>query len=193
MRTKTFDELQALERAMQIFWSKGFDGTTLQDLEQGMGIARQSLYNTFGNKQALFEQALDHYHREVIVKNLAPIAESDQPLDTIERYFLQRIDAVFDPAAIKGCLMTNTITERALFDPAARAAASRSLRYMQDVFGQAISKARDQGLIPAHKNVEQSALMLVNFTQGLFVMSRMTPNRLSLVHLLDQQMEHLKH
>lgn len=178
---------------MQIFWSKGFDATTLQDLEQGMGISRQSLYNSFGNKQALFELALGHYQREVIEKNLAPIAESDQPLEALERYFLQRIDAMFDPVAIKGCLMTNTITERALFDPAARDITGRSLRYMQDVFGRAISKARDQGMVPAQKEVDQLALMLVNFAQGLFVLSRMTPNRLSLVRLLDQQMNHLTH
>ena len=120
MRTKAFDELQALERAMQIFWSKGFDGTTLQDLEQGMGIARQSLYNTFGNKQALFEQALDHYHREVIVKNLAPIADSDQPLDTIERYFLQRIDAVFALPPVDRCGICRTSLARRYRKPGTR-------------------------------------------------------------------------
>jgi AcrR family transcriptional regulator len=53
MRVKEFNEEEALTRAVRIFWTRGFEGTSISDLEEGMGIKRQSLYNAFGNKQTL--------------------------------------------------------------------------------------------------------------------------------------------
>ena len=134
MRPKEFNEEEVLAKAVQMFWRQGFEGTSMHGLEKAMGIKCQSLYNTFHNKQHLFERALAHYHQTVIVPNLAPLSTSKTPLKAIEAYFRARIDAVFDPSSIKGCLVTNSITERAFFDDRVRALTAQSLDYMQSAF-----------------------------------------------------------
>ncbi|WP_404870618.1 TetR/AcrR family transcriptional regulator [Kitasatospora griseola] len=62
-RPRAFDLEDGLERAMQVFWRHGYEGTALSDLTAAMGINRPSLYAAYGNKEALFRQCLDHYHR----------------------------------------------------------------------------------------------------------------------------------
>src|ERR1051326_3516607 len=63
-RHKEFDREEALQKAMEVFWERGYEATSIQDLVEQMGINRQSLYDTFGDKHALYLAALDHY-REV--------------------------------------------------------------------------------------------------------------------------------
>ena len=65
-RTKEFDRDAALDRAMHVFWKKGYEATSLPDLLQAMGIARQSLYDTFGEKHALFMAALERYTQLIL-------------------------------------------------------------------------------------------------------------------------------
>src|ERR1700743_1113257 len=60
-RTKDFDENEVLQKAMNLFWYKGYNGTSMQDLVDGLGISRSSLYDTFGDKHALFMRALENY------------------------------------------------------------------------------------------------------------------------------------
>jgi TetR/AcrR family transcriptional repressor of nem operon len=69
MRTKAFDMDQVLDKAVRIFWLKGYEPTTITALEVQMGIKRQSLYNTFDNKHSLFLSSLKYYHDHIIVEN----------------------------------------------------------------------------------------------------------------------------
>lgn len=188
MREKEFDEERVLELAVLIFWERGFEGTSIQDLEKAMGIKRQSLYNAFQNKQTLYERALAHYHQTVIVRNLAPLHTSKKPLKAIEAYFRARIDAIFDPSAIKGCLITNSITERALFDDRVRSLNAQSLDHMQAAFTTAVSNGRQSGEISEDKDPAVWGALLLNCAQGLFVLSRVHPDRkamtASVKHLL---------
>ena len=192
MRVKEFDEQQALARAVLIFWTRGFEGTSMRDLEEGMGIKRQSLYNAFHNKQALYERVLAHYHQTVIVPNLAPLYTSEAPLKAIEAYFRARIDAVFDPSALKGCLVTNSITERALFDDRVRVLTAQSLDYMQSAFVAALTKAQSLGDIGKDKDPVLWGALLLNCAQGLFVMSRIRPDRKTLTSSVNQVLTLLK-
>lgn len=192
MRTKEFDEEKVLEMAVLIFWERGFDATSMQDLEQAMGIKRQSLYDTFGNKQTLYERALAHYYQTVIVRNLASLHTSKTPLKAIETYFRARIDAVYDPSAIKGCLITNSITERALFDDRVRSLSSQSLDHMQAAFTAAVSNAREKGEISKDKDPLVWGMLLLNCAQGLFVLSKVRPDRKTLSTPVNQLLKLLK-
>ena len=178
--------------AVLIFWKRGFDGTSMQDLEQAMGIKRQSLYNTFENKQTLYERALAYYHRTVIVRNLASLHTSKTPLKAIETYFRARIDAVFDPSAIKGCLITNSITERALFDDRVRSLTVQSLDHMRAAFTTAVSNARKSGEIGKDKDPVVWGALLLNCAQGLFVLSRVHPDRKVLTNSVNHLLKLLK-
>jgi TetR/AcrR family transcriptional repressor of nem operon len=192
MRVKEFNEEEALARAVRIFWTRGFEGTSMSDLEEGMGIKRQSLYNTFRNKQTLYERALTHYHQTVIIPSFAPLQTSASPLKAIEAYFRDRIDAVFDPSAIKGCFITNSVTERGLLDDRARALAVRSLDYMRAAFGVAVAKAQELNEIGKDKDPIAWAALLLNCAQGLFVMSKTHPDRKTLTSPVKEVLNLLK-
>ena len=72
-RTKTFDPSVALEQAMAVFWLKGYEATSMQDLVEAMGINRASLYATFGDKRQLFLAAIAHYDATVVRPAMAPL------------------------------------------------------------------------------------------------------------------------
>ncbi|MDT8439494.1 MAG: TetR/AcrR family transcriptional regulator [Wenzhouxiangellaceae bacterium] len=110
MRPKSFDPDQALERAMLQFWATGYEGASMQSLVDCMGISRQSLYDTFGNKRALFEAALARYREHFLLPRLALlIAPQTRPRDAIAGYLSS---AVAQPESLpSGCLMVRAITE----------------------------------------------------------------------------------
>ena len=85
-RPKEFDIDQVLDRATELFWTKGYEETSMRELEEGLGVGRQSLYSTFGDKRDLFLASLDRY-AAIQRARLAPLLEPDTGLEGIRRYF----------------------------------------------------------------------------------------------------------
>ena len=102
-RPRAFDVDKALERALRVFWEKGYEGTSLSDLTQAMGINRPSLYAAFGNKEALFRKALDRY-REGIMAFLRDVISQPTVRGAAERLLSLAADMVTDPRNPPGCL-----------------------------------------------------------------------------------------
>lgn len=103
-RPRMFDADEALDRALRVFWRKGYEGTSLADLTKAMQINRPSLYAAFGNKEGLFRRALDRYAegpaafaREALA---APTARA-----VVERLWSGAIDQLADPRSPRGCLL----------------------------------------------------------------------------------------
>lgn len=103
-RPRAFDIDNALDRALQVFWHKGYEGTSLSDLTRAIGVNRPSLYAAFGNKEALFRKALDRYAE-------GPAAYVRQSLNeptaraVVERLLREEVDLLTDPKTPLGCLM----------------------------------------------------------------------------------------
>lgn len=102
-RPRAFDETQALDRALRVFWSYGYDGATLPHLTQAMGINRPSLYAAFGNKEALFRQALERYN-EGPGANLVVALNEPTARAVAVRLFNGVIDLLTNPQNPGGCL-----------------------------------------------------------------------------------------
>ena len=102
-RARTFDADEALNRAMTVFWSKGYDGTSLSDLTEAMGINRPSLYATYGNKQELFRKALERYGDGPSSYERDALAQPTAR-DVAEGLFRGAADVQTDPATPAGCL-----------------------------------------------------------------------------------------
>src|ERR1700719_835296 len=106
-RPRAFDVDLALDRALDLFWRKGYEGTSLSDLTRAMRINRPSLYAAFGNKEALFRKALDRYAE-------GPTAYFDKALEATsartvaERFLLGTIDLLTDPRTPQGCLIVQS-------------------------------------------------------------------------------------
>jgi AcrR family transcriptional regulator len=116
-RPREFDRELALERATNVFWAKGYASTSTEDLLSAMGIGRQSLYNAFGDKRALYLEALERYQRATTSGHLQRLKAPVSPLAGIEALLLGLI-AVDDCQRAMGCMGVGAASEFGTGDPA---------------------------------------------------------------------------
>jgi TetR/AcrR family transcriptional repressor of nem operon len=107
---KQFNRGDVLDRAMSVFWKRGYQATSIRDLVTATGINRGSIYATFGDKEGLFLAVLDHYGEKIAKPLVAELANPD-PRRAIERMFDSIIRRTSDPRSPRGCLNTNTSLE----------------------------------------------------------------------------------
>ena len=148
-RPKSFDDAAVLDRALQLFRERGFDGTSMSDLEAHLGLGRQSLYNTFGDKRELYLKALDLYQRQATDGMVAMLEAPDAGLDALERWLAANAATVTVPGAPAGCFTVNSIVERPV-----------------------LSRAQAKGEIPAERDVEGLVGLVVAHVYGLAVLAR---------------------
>ncbi|NNG05751.1 MAG: TetR/AcrR family transcriptional regulator, partial [Inquilinus sp.] len=145
---KQFDTEDALTKAMQAFWARGYEATSVQDLVDRMGINRGSLYASFGDKRALFILALRHYdaiHRTAWV---ARLVETRTPKAAVVAAFDEVIAAVLDGGSRDGCLLVNTALELSPHDDEIAAIVATALSETEAFFRDRINAGRENGEIP---------------------------------------------
>src|SRR5882724_1656867 len=112
-RSKSFDEDAVLDQAVELFQQRGYEGTSLADLEAHLGLGRQSLYNTFGDKKTLFRKALERYQRNVTDDGAGALLDAPGAgLEAIHAFFRASIKTLTAPGKRRACLVVNTILER---------------------------------------------------------------------------------
>lgn len=171
-RPKSFDEDAVLEQAVDLFWSRGYVGTSLADLEAHLGLGRQSLYNTFGDKQALFLKALDRYRRDAAGESVTRLSAPGAGLDAIRAFFRWSVDMLTVPGIRRGCFVANTILERGAEDPDALLRCNHSRDILQRGFRRALTGAKARGGVARDLDVEAAATLLVMHNYGLCVLAK---------------------
>lgn len=163
---KSYNESDVLDRAMQAFWARGYEATSVSDLVRATGINRGSLYASYPNKRAVFIAALKHYDRHHRADFLAALAATHGPRDAIL--------AVFESAsrAANGCLLVNTSLELSPHDPEIRGLIARSFGEVEAFFRDRITEAQAEGTIGAGIDPEATAKALLGLFLGLRVMTR---------------------
>jgi TetR/AcrR family transcriptional regulator, transcriptional repressor for nem operon len=145
-RHKEFDRDAALMKAVEVFWDKGYDGTSTDDLVRAMGIGRQSMYDTFGDKHALFVSALTRYRDDERHALHTCLRDATSPLGAIESFFYA-IAAERPVERARGCLMIAATAELAAVDPEiAQIARENGLR-CETSFAHAVAAAVEKGEI----------------------------------------------
>jgi len=109
-RTRQFDHDTVVDRAMMVFWRKGYGGTSIDDLEKATRLRRGSLYNAFGDKQGLFVAALKRYETTVGEERIKRLSNPD-PYRAIEGFLDILVTQMSEPSRPRGCLHTNTSLE----------------------------------------------------------------------------------
>lgn len=173
-RTKEFDPDVALRAAMDLFWHRGYEATSMQDLVDRLGIGRGSIYATFGSKHELYLLALDRYARESGDRALELLSRPGPALPAVRALvegFLT--EALTDG---KGCFVTNTAVECPHDPPVARKVES-SWDGLETVITGALTRARNQGELAEDKDPRALARFLVIIAQGLKVMARVPDER----------------
>src|ERR1700712_5791995 len=106
-RTKDFDENEVLTKAIQLFWYKGYNATSMQDLVDGLGISRSSLYDTYGDKHTLYIKALESYQGKASAEICAVMNNTELVKTNIRRLLQYITDGLLDDKMHKGCFMVN--------------------------------------------------------------------------------------
>ncbi|MBV8573488.1 MAG: TetR/AcrR family transcriptional regulator [Acetobacteraceae bacterium] len=104
-RPRSFDEAGALEKATQVFWSKGYDGVTIDDLVEGMGVGRPSLYAVFGDKRAIFLRALKAYSERKGAAAAKALLAPQTLRDSITDFLRYAVESATQKGSARGCLM----------------------------------------------------------------------------------------
>ncbi|HXJ83919.1 MAG TPA: TetR/AcrR family transcriptional regulator [Candidatus Methylomirabilis sp.] len=176
-RPREFDREAALDRAMAVFWSKGYEATSIEVLVARMGIQRGSLYGAFGDKRTLFLSALERYHQVVARELFDALEAPGSGLEAIRRFFRLRVEAALDRRRPAGCLVTNSAVELSRRDRGAAARVGGSLVKMEAAFRRALERARTSGELSPGSDVRALARFLTSSAQGLSVMAKAFPDR----------------
>ena len=179
-RVKEFEPEEALERAMDLFWWRGYEATSVRDLLGCMGIGRGSFYDTFGDKRALFLAALDLYGETRAARVTKTLDDTVPARDAIKKVFERTIEALVGGRRRRGCLLANSAVELAPHDPEI---AAKILRYQQrdeEAFHLALVRARASGEIPDRHDPLALARFLTNSLQGLRVSGKAGAERAAL-------------
>jgi TetR/AcrR family transcriptional repressor of nem operon len=171
-RPRSFEEGAVLDQAVQLFWERGYEGTSLADLETHLGLGRQSLYNAFGDKQTLFLKALERYQRAVVEKRLAHLNASGAGLDAIRAFFKANVEFLTAPGPRRACLIANTILERGSQDPDALLRCNHARAELERGFRRALVQAKTRGELAEGLDVETTATLLVIQSYGLNVLAK---------------------
>ncbi len=176
-RHKEFDRDVVLDRALQTFWSQGYQATSIQDLVERMGINRASIYGTFGDKQRLFLAALERYELIVTRKALEILERPGSGREAIRAFFETKIRYALVPDRPKGCLMTNSAMERSGHDPETAARVAAALARVEEAFYGALGRARRAGEIGDRHSLRALARFLTACAQGMTVLGKARPDR----------------
>jgi TetR/AcrR family transcriptional regulator, transcriptional repressor for nem operon len=171
-RPKSFDEDAVLDQAVELFWKRGYEGTSLADLETHLGLGRQSLYNTFGDKQALFLKALERYRSHVGERTLAELNAPGAGIGAIRAFFKASVESLTAPGPRRACLVTNTILERGSEDPDALLRCNHARAALERAFRRALAQAKARRELPNGLDVEATATLLVVQNYGLNVLAK---------------------
>jgi len=104
-RPRSFDETGALEKATQVFWSKGYDGVTIDDLVEGMGVGRPSLYAIFGDKRAIFLRVLAAYAERKGASAAKALLSPQSLRDSIANFLRHAVESATEKGSARGCLL----------------------------------------------------------------------------------------
>jgi len=188
-RPREFDVDVATSRAMQQFWSRGYEGTTVPDLVEATGVQRGSLYAAYGSKHALFLAALDRYQTEASAPMghaVREVVHEGRPLvEALRELLLGLVDEAVDDPGRRGCLMVNAITERAGCDRDVARRGERAMAGMTEAFTDMLRAAQDRGELAVDRDATALARFLVLTVQGLRVTGMVDPNRAQLTEAVE--------
>lgn len=112
-RVELFDRNEVIQKATHLFWTKGYEATSLSDLTQELGIGKGSFYNTFGSKRKLFDSCLSQYRAGGLTKLGEFFADENDPVSGIKNFLERHTQKMLNDCDAKGCLITNSSTELA--------------------------------------------------------------------------------
>lgn len=179
-RPREFDIDAAIERAMQVFWAKGYEAASLDDLCNATGLGRSSLYAAFGDKHGLLLRSLDRYEEYGIARINAALARPVPLREAIAGFLDDLIEGIVAGPGRRGCFVGNCAAELARHDREATRRVQRSMGRVQAAFRAALVRARQRGELGPDADEAALARFLVAGIQGLRLVGKANPDRAAL-------------
>jgi TetR/AcrR family transcriptional regulator, transcriptional repressor for nem operon len=174
-RPREFDESVALDAAIGCFWQHGFEATSMRELAVSMGLSAPSLYNTFGDKQALFTRALEHYLDRATRLRLRRLETTLAPKQAIFKFFEEIIEHSTCDKQRKGCFLVNSALEIAPHHRELGAVIAEWLGEVEAFFRRCITGAQRDGTAPQAIDAKDVARLFLGVLLGIRVLARSNP------------------
>ena len=171
---KQFDRDEALSQAVDVFWTQGYLGTSVEDLLEAMELSRSSMYSTFGDKKALFLEALQVWIDEQIAQFVEALRGPGSLLERVGRAFQQRHDAQ-KALGNAGCLFGNTVAEGGMDDPEIARVLDTFVRRGERVLVSTFEEAVAAGELPKGTDARALALFFITLSQGALLLGQGRP------------------
>ena len=185
-RPKEFDVDAALQQALQVFWQKGYEATSMQDLVDAMGIQKASLYATYGDKHSLYMQALRNYQRDALVEMETTLTRPGSPKAALRALLQGVVEQAAGKRGRRGCFCVNANIELAPSDPVVGEQLRDHTGRVEAMLQRTLAAARAAGEIPRSADTAQLASFLYGLLLAINVLARQRAPKPRLQAIADQ-------
>ncbi len=168
VRPREFDESEVLDRAMEVFWRQGYEGTSMADLSLAMGLSAPSIYAAFGSKRGLFDAVLARY-REWRSAHREQVLSAATAREVAERMLYGAIDWLVDPKEPRGCLLFQAAQSAGSDNAEIPQVVSRQRQKTLELLAERLSRAQAEGDLPPSESPRAVARYLVTIFAGLAI------------------------
>lgn len=183
-RPREFKDTAVIDAAVEVFWSRGYEACSTDDLCKETGLGRGSLYNAFGSKHELYEQALARYH-QVGISTQLDMLKADKPVKERLRELLEWEVWGNSAAKDRGCLLINASAERGKSDPSVERIFCRHVDLLERAIEEAMIEGQSNGEVPADRDAGELAALYLSSYYGLRVLHPGTMNRERTSRIID--------
>ncbi|MEK4823874.1 TetR/AcrR family transcriptional regulator [Niallia sp. FSL W8-0951] len=173
-RNKEFDTTQVLHKAMEVFGHYGYEGTSLPLLIKGLGIARQSLYDTYGTKRDLFISAVKHYINEKTATVISYLEHPGSVKEAISKVFYEVVYVLKDDEKRKECFILDSAISQVPHDREIAEFFKMDIRRLEEAFYKSLIRGQENGEIELQKDIEALAKYLNHSRYSLTQVSKLS-------------------
>ena len=171
-RLKAFDEERAIDAAVDCFWSRGYEATSVRDLAESMGIGGTSLYNAYGDKRALFSKSLERYANRSMRERIARLEARHRPKQAVQAFLAEIIDRSLKDPDRRGCLLVNSALDVAPHDARIGRVVAGYLDEIRAFFRRNLEAARKADQVPRTLDPDEVSGHLLGVVLGIRVLAR---------------------
>jgi TetR/AcrR family transcriptional repressor of nem operon len=176
-RPREFDKHEVLEKAVCVFSDKGYNGTSMQDLVDGLGISRSSMYETFSNKHTLYLEALESYQQSANQQVCEIIKDCSGAKEAIHKLLEMTVNKLLDNDQHNGCFLVNAEIEVAAHDAGVKEIICQSGIHMENAFMHIIVKGQEDGELSTRHDAKALSRFISNIVKGLQVSTKSVTDR----------------
>lgn len=174
-RPREFDENAVLDAAVQCFWLRGYEATSIRALTERMNITGASLYNAFGDKRSLYRRALEHYMEQGFAARAERLETHRPPREAIHAFLEEIVELSLHDGEHRGCLLVNSVLEVAPHDAEFQRLVAGILVRVEAFFHRCVLAGQRDGSIRTQQPADDLARLLLGMLMGIRVLARARP------------------